>query len=292
MNRVILAQGVSKGYGATLALDGVNLEIGEGRIVGLIGPNGAGKSSLLRSILGLSPCQGRLEVLGRNPARHRARLMTEASFIADVSSLPGWMTVKQLMVLMNGAHPAFREAVARDLLGRTGIDMKQKVRSLSRGMKIQLHLALVMGIDARLLVLDEPTLGLDLLYRRKFYAQLLEEYFDGSRTVVLATHEVGEVEPLLTDVIFLHRGRVVLDVAMDAIPDTFVALQVDRSNLEVARSLGPFHEEAEFNRWRLYYRSPPDGVRARLMELGQVSTPSLADLFVACLAGDGREEEK
>jgi ABC-2 type transport system ATP-binding protein len=274
------AHGLRKAYGATVALDGVDLAVGEGRIVGLIGPNGAGKSTALQILLGLTPYEGQLRVLGLDPWTQRDRLMAEIAFIADVAVLPRWMRVWQAMDYMEGVHPRFDRAKAEGFLGKTDIRRTSRVRELSKGMAAQLHLALVMAIDARLLVLDEPTLGLDLLYRKQFYDALLNDYFDDQRTIVVSTHQVEEIEHILTDVVFLDRGRVALDATMEAIEGRFVEVLVGPGELSTARSLGPLHERQVFGRALLIF----DGVaRERLAPLGEVRTPSLADLFVAIM---------
>ena len=276
----IEAHGLRKGYGDTVALDGVDLAVGEGRIVGLIGPNGAGKSTALQILLGLTPYQGQLRVLGLDPWTQRDRLMAEIAFIADVAVLPRWMRVWQAMDYMGGVHPRFDRAKAEGFLAKTDIRRTSRVRELSKGMAAQLHLALVMAIDAKLLVLDEPTLGLDLLYRKAFYDALLNDYFDDERTIVVSTHQVEEIEHILTDVVFLDRGRVALDASMDAIEGRFVEVLVGPGELSTARSLGPLHERQVFGRALLIF----DGVaRERLAPLGEVRTPSLADLFVAIM---------
>ncbi len=283
MTPVIEAQGLTKRYGGKLAVDDVSFSVGEGRIVGLVGPNGAGKSSTLKAILGLTPHEGRLRVLGRDPVRHHTRLMEQVSYIADVSSLPPWIRVEQLIVLMRGLHPAFREEITRDFLSRTEIGLKRQVKELSRGMKTQLHLALVMGVDARLLVLDEPTLGLDILYRRKFYAQLLEEYFNEQRSILVTTHQIGEIEHILTDVLFMYRGRLILDMAVDDIPAHFTQLIVNVQGLAAARAFHPLSERELLNQHQLIFRGVD---RARLEALGETSVPSLEDLFVACVEAE------
>lgn len=280
MTKVIETKGLSKRYGKTLAVDNISFQVGEGRIVGLVGANGAGKSTALKAILGLLGHAGKLRVLGLDPLKHHARLMKQVSYIADVASLPEWIKVEQLIILMRGVHPAFREEIARDFLTRTEIKLGSRVKELSKGMKTQLHLALVMGIDARLLVLDEPTLGLDILYRRKFYAQLLEEYFDERRTILVTTHQIGEIEHILTDVLFMHRGRLILDMPVDEVPEHFVQLTVDSHHLAAARAFNPLNEKELLNQYQLIFR---DVDRARLIKLGETATPGLEDLFVACV---------
>src|ERR1700744_3766441 len=244
----IAARGLRKSFGTTVALDGVDLHVEEGRILGLIGPNGAGKTTLLNAIVGLTPYQGDLKVLGRDPWTQRDQLMRDVSFIADVAVLPRWMRVWQALDYVAGVHPRFDRAKAQGFLAKTTIGRDRKVRELSKGMVTQLHLALVMAIDARLLVLDEPTLGLDLLYRKQFYDSLLNEYFDGTRTIVVTTHQVEEVEHVLTDVMFIQRGRIVLDSTMEAFEACYQEVMVHPEQVAAARALKPIHERQVFGR--------------------------------------------
>jgi ABC-2 type transport system ATP-binding protein len=279
---VIEARGLCKSFGKTIALDGVNLRIEAGRILGLIGPNGAGKSTALHAILGLIPYEGELKVLGRDPWNERDRLMRDVCFIADVAVLPRWLRVSQAIDYVAGVHPRFDRAKAEAFLTKTSIKRTSKVGELSKGMVTQLHLALVMAIDAKLLVLDEPTLGLDLLYRKQFYDSLLNEYFDGSRTIVVTTHQVEEVQHVLTDLMFIQRGRIVLDCTMNAFEARYQEVMVHPEHVAAARALKPIHERQVFGRSVLLF----DGVNyQQLEELGEVRTPSIADLFVA-LMGD------
>ncbi|TAJ74759.1 MAG: ABC transporter ATP-binding protein [Phenylobacterium sp.] len=283
------ARGLHKSYGKTVALEGIDLRVEEGRILGLIGPNGAGKSTALQAILGLIPHEGELTVLGRNPWTAREALMSDVCFIADVAVMPRWMRVWQALDYMDGVHPRFDRAKAEGFLAKTSIKRASKVRELSKGMTAQLHLALVMAVDARLLVLDEPTLGLDILYRKQFYDSLLNDYFDHSRTIVVSTHQVDEIEHILTDVVFLDRGRIVLDVSMEAYEARFAELLATPEHVAAARSLGPIHERQLFGRSILVF----EGVdRARLAGLGEVRTPGLADVFVAKMTPTfpGREQ--
>jgi ABC-2 type transport system ATP-binding protein len=284
---VVEARNLRKTYRKTQALDGVDLSIGEGRIVGLLGPNGAGKSTALQAILGLVSHEGELRVLGRDPWRERGDLMHEVCFIADVAVLPRWMRVSQTLDYMAGVHPRFDRARAEGFLARTTIRLDSKVRELSKGMVTQLHLALVMAVDARLLVLDEPTLGLDLLYRKQFFDALLSDYVDHSRTIILSTHDVHEIQHVLTDVIFLDRGRVALSASMEDIEARFVEVLTTDDRLAAARVLKPVAERRMFGRTSLLF----DGVdRERLAALGEVRSPSLADLFIALL-GDAALRE-
>jgi ABC-2 type transport system ATP-binding protein len=279
---VIEARGLRKSFGKTIALDGVNVHIEAGRILGLIGPNGAGKSTALHAILGLIPYEGELKVLGRDPWNKRDRLMRDVCFIADVAVLPRWLRVSQAIDYVAGVHPRFDRAKAEAFLTKTSIKRTSRVGELSKGMVTQLHLALVMAIDAKLLVLDEPTLGLDLLYRKQFYDSLLNEYFDGSRTIVVTTHQVEEVQHVLTDLMFIQRGRIVLDCTMDAFEARYQEVMVHPEHVAAARALKPIHERQVFGRSVLLF----DGVNyQQLEELGEVRTPSIADLFVA-LMGD------
>ncbi|MGA3089232.1 MAG: ABC transporter ATP-binding protein [Terriglobales bacterium] len=276
----IEARSLRKAFGPTIALDGVNLRLEEGRILGLIGPNGAGKTTALNAILGLTPYQGELRVLGRDPWTERDLLMRDVCFIADVAVLPRWIRVSQLMDYVAGVHPRFDRAKAEGFLAQTTIRRASKVRELSKGMVAQLHLALVMSIDARLLVLDEPTLGLDILYRKQFYDSLLNDYFDRSRTIVVTTHQVEEVQHVLTDVMFIDRGRVVFSCSMDDFESRYVEVAVRPEQVIAARALKPMHERSAIGRSILLFE---DVDRTQLAALGEVHTPSIADFFVAVL---------
>jgi ABC-2 type transport system ATP-binding protein len=277
---LIEARGLRKAYGANVALDGVDLRVEEGRIIGLIGPNGAGKSTALNAILGLVPYQGELRVLGRDPWASRDELMRDVSFIADVAVLPRWMRVWQALDYVAGVHPRFDRGKAEAFLAKTDIKLKSRVRELSKGMIAQLHLALVMAIDARLLVLDEPTLGLDILYRKQFYDSLLNDYFDRSRTILVTTHQVEEVQHVLTDVMFIQRGRIVLASTMEEFEARYSEVQVHPDQLAAARALRPIYERQGFGRSVMLF----DRVdRAQLASFGEVRTPSIADLFVAVM---------
>src|SRR5580693_8525235 len=245
---VIEARGLRKSYGTTVALDGVDLRVEEGRILGLIGPNGAGKSTALNAILGLTPYQGDLSVLGRDPWRQRDQLMADVCFIADVAVLPRWMRVWQALDYVAGVHPRFDRAKAEGFLAKTTIGRASKVRELSKGMVAQLHLALVMAIDAKLLVLDEPTLGLDILYRKQFYDSLLNDYFDRNRTIVVTTHQVEDIQDVLTDVMFINRGRIVLDCSMEEFESRYLEVTVRPENVASARALKPIHEREVLGR--------------------------------------------
>jgi ABC-2 type transport system ATP-binding protein len=276
----IEAHGLRKAFGAKIALDGIDLRIEEGRILGLIGPNGAGKTTALNAILGLIPYQGELKVLGHDPWSERDRLMCDVCFISDVAVLPRWIRVSQAIDYIAGVHPRFDRAKAEDFLARTTINRASKVRELSKGMVAQLHLALVMAIDAKLLVLDEPTLGLDILYRKQFYDSLLNDYFDRTRTILLTTHQVEEVEHVLTDVMFIDRGRIVFNRSIEELEARYLELSVRPEHLAAARALKPMQEREVLGRSILLF----DHVdRQQLATLGDVRTAGLADLFVAVL---------
>jgi ABC-2 type transport system ATP-binding protein len=277
----IEARGLRKTYGATVALDGIDLQVEDGRILGLIGPNGAGKTTALNAIVGLTSYDGQLRVLGRDPWTDRARLMRDVTFIADVAVLPRWIRVSQALDYVAGVHPRFDRAKAEGFLAKTSIRPTSKVRELSKGMVTQLHLALVMAIDARLLVLDEPTLGLDLLFRKQFYDSLLSDYFEQSRTVVVATHQVDEVQHVLTDIVFLDRGRIVFRRSMEEVEARFHEVAVHPDRIAAARALHPLHERQSVGRSILLFEGQD---RERLASLGDVRTPSVADLFVAILS--------
>ena len=258
---VIEARGLRKAFGTTVALDGVDLRVEEGRILGLIGPNGAGKSTALNAILGLTPYQGELKVLGRDPWTERDQLMRDVCFIADVAVLPRWMRVSQALDYVAGVHPRFDRAKAEGFLAKTDIKRTSKVRELSKGMVTQLHLALVMAIDARLLVLDEPTLGLDILYRKQFYDSLLNDYFDRSRTIVVTTHQVEDIQHVLTDLMFINRGRIVLDCSMEEFESRYLEVMVHPEQVAAARALKPIHERQVFGRSILLFDLSSTDVR-------------------------------
>jgi len=284
---VVEARGLRKTFGTTTALDGIDLRVEEGRILGLIGPNGAGKTTALNAILGLTPYQGELKVLGRDPWTERDALMRDVCFIADVAVLPRWLRVAHALDYVAGVHPRFDRAKAEALLARTDIKRTSKVRELSKGMVTQLHLALVMAIDAQLLVLDEPTLGLDILYRKQFYDSLLNDYFDRTRTIVVTTHQVEEIQHVLTDLMFINHGRIVLECTMDAFESRYLEVLVPPEHLAAAQALGPIHERQLFGRSILLFEN---GDRPQLAALGDVRTPSIADVFVAVMghrAGPG-----
>jgi ABC-2 type transport system ATP-binding protein len=278
MATIIEARNLSKRYGSFLALDQVSFSLQPGRIVGLIGRNGAGKTTALKAILGLTPYQGSVQVLGMEPASDRNALMSQVCFIADTAVLPRWLTVAHAIDYVAGVHPRFDRKRAEQVLATTSIRRGSRVGELSKGMITQLHLALILAIDARLLVLDEPTLGLDLVYRRQFYDALLNDYFDKERTILLTTHQVEEVENLLTDVLFIDRGRVVLDAAIDDLAGRFQQLTVAPGKIEAARALHPFHVRELFGRTIMLYENQP---AESLAGLGELRTPGIADLFVA-----------
>jgi ABC-2 type transport system ATP-binding protein len=272
------AHGLRKAFGTIIALHGIDLRLEEGRILGIIGPNGAGKTTALNAILGLTPYQGALQVLGRDPWTERDLLMRDVSFVADVAVLPRWMRVSQMLDYVAGVHPRFDRARAQGFLAKTAIQSDARVRQLSKGMVTQLHLALVMAIDAKLLVLDEPTLGLDSLYRKQFYDSLLNDYFDRSRTIVVTTHQVEEIQNVLTDVIFMDRGRILLNCSMEEYESRYLEVIVHPEQVAAARALKPIHERQVFGRGVLLFdHADPEQLGA----LGDVRTPSIADLFVA-----------
>jgi ABC-2 type transport system ATP-binding protein len=279
---IIEARGLSKSFGSTRALDGVDFTISAGRIVGLIGPNGAGKTTALKSILGLTAFEGHLQVLGKDPYKDRDEVMQDVCFIADVAVLPKWLRVSQALDFVQAVHKRFDRERAESFLRKTDIRMKSRVRELSKGMVTQLHLALILAIDARLLVLDEPTLGLDLLFRRQFYDTLLNDYYDKERTILLTTHQVEEIENLLTDVIFINRGRIALDSPVEELPARYTQVTVNANEATRAREMKPFYEREIFGRIAMFFegRSPDE-----LEALGEVRTPSIADLFVAKMQG-------
>jgi len=277
----IEARGLRKVFGNTVALDSVDLKVEEGRIVGLIGPNGAGKTTALNAIVGLTPYEGTLNVLGRDPWSQRDLLMREACFIADVAVLPRWIRVSQLLQCVADVHPHFDRRKAENFLAKTTIKHSSKVRELSKGMVTQLHLALVMAMDAKLLVLDEPTLGLDILYRKQFYDSLLNDYFDGGRTIVVATHEVEEVQHVLTDLMFIDRGHIVFNCSMEELEGRYFEVMVQPDNLDAALALRPIHQRQVFGRTILMFEGAE---KQQLEELGEVRTPGVADLFVAVMS--------
>ena len=276
----IEARGLRKAFGTTIALDGVDLRVEDGRILGLIGPNGAGKTTALNAILGLTSYEGELRVLGRDPWIERERLMRDVCFMADVAVLPRWARVSQLLEYVAGVHPRFDRAKAEGFLAKTAIRHTSKVRELSKGMVTQLHLALVMAIDARLLILDEPTLGLDILFRKQFYDSLLNDYYDGNRTIVVATHQVDEIEHVLTDLMFIDRGRIVFNRSMEEVESCYLEVMVHPEKLAAARALRPIHERQGFGRSILLFEAVD---RQQMAALGEVHTPSISDLFVAVM---------
>jgi ABC-2 type transport system ATP-binding protein len=281
---VIEARGLRKTFGTNIALDGIDLRVEQGRILGLIGPNGAGKTTALNAILGLTPYQGELKVLGRDPWSERNQLMTDVCFIADVAVLPRWIRVSQALEYVAGVHPRFDRAKAESFLAKTTIRPHSKVKELSKGMVVQLHLAVVLSIDAKLLVLDEPTLGLDIIYRKQFYDSLLNDYYDRNRTIVVSTHQVEELEHIFTDLMFIDRGRIVLSCSMEEIESRYLEVAVKPDQATAARTLKPMHERQILGRSILLFDltlNPVD--RQQLTSLGEVHTPSIADLFVAVI---------
>lgn len=282
MTSLVTANGVSKHFGELRAVDDVSFEIEKGKIVGLIGPNGAGKTTLLKALLGLTDCQGQLSVLGLDPFRQRKEMMKNICFIADVAVLPRWIRVSDLLDFVENTHPNFSRARAEEFLAKTKIMSASKVRELSKGMVTQLHLSIIMAVDAKLLVLDEPTLGLDIIFRKEFYGNLLNDYFDGERTILITTHQVEEIENLLTDIMFINGGKIILDTSMESIPDSFSELLTSGEDAEAARKLGPLHERDVFGKHVMTFENIE---REQLEGLGELHTPSVADLFVAKVKG-------
>ena len=277
---VINASNIRKLYDGSYALDGIDLEVRQGQITGLIGPNGAGKSTFLQCVLGLIRTEGNLEVLGLDPRKERHKLLKEVCSITDVAVLPKWMTVNQLLQYMNGVHPGFNLEKCISILSRTNIKQTSKIKVLSRGMVVQLHLSIVMAIDAKILVLDEPTLGLDLVYRKDFYSQLIEDYYEGDKTILISTHQVEEIEGVLSDAVFMNQGRIVMKDSIESINKRFLELRPHQSNLDQARLLNPIHERMELGREVMLFE---DVDSQKLSELGDVRPPFIADLFMAIM---------
>jgi len=282
MTNVVSARNVSKSFGSVHAVDDVSFDIEKGRIMGLIGPNGAGKTTLLKALLGLTDCQGSLSVLGLDPFRQRKELMQNICFIADVAVLPRWIKVSQLLDFLQSVHPHFSRERAEELLAKTNIKKNSKVRELSKGMVTQLHLSIITAIEAKLLVLDEPTIGLDIIFRKEFYGNLLSDYFDEERTIIITTHQVEEIENLLTDVMFINGGKIVLDATMEELPEQFVELMVSPESADKARQFKPFYEKDVFGKKVMTFEGAS---REQLQEFGDLRTPDIADLFVAKVKG-------
>ena len=283
MSTIIQARGLTRRFGSLTAVDGVDLKVGTGSVLGLIGPNGAGKTTLLRSLLGLTEYRGDLDVLGMSPSGDRARLMEQVCFIADTAVLPRWMRVAQLLDYVTGVHPRFRRDSAEAFLRDTEVGLDRRIRELSKGMMVQLHLAIVMAIDAKLLILDEPTLGLDILFRKRFFEQLISDYYDGERTIIISTHQVEEVEHILTDLVFINRGRIILDTPMDALEERYVQLNAVGESATRALEIPHLGSQGILGGKSIIY----EGVDSTtLAPLGDVRTPSVADLFVAMMGGD------
>ena len=282
MTSLVTARNVSKHFGEVRAVDDVSFEIEKGRIMGLFGPNGAGKTTLLKGLLGLTDCKGELSVLGLDPFRQRKKLMQNICFIADVAVLPRWIKVTQLIDFMESTHPNFSRKHAEELLSQTKVRRDAKVRELSKGMVAQLHLSIIMAIDAKLLVLDEPTLGLDPIFRKEFYSNLLNDYFDGERTILITTHQVEEIENILTDIMFINDGKLLLNRSMESLPETYVELRASGENADKARGFRPFYEHDVFGKKVMTF----EGIdRDKLEGLGEMHTPSVVDLFVAKVKG-------
>lgn len=282
MTKLVEAENVSKSYGSVRAVDNVSFSIDKGRITGLIGPNGAGKTTLLKAILGLTDCQGRLSVLGLDPFRERRKLMENICFIADVAVLPRWIRVNQLLDFTEQVHPSFSRSRADQLLSQTRIPSAARVRELSKGMITQLHLSIISAVDAKFLVLDEPTLGLDIIFRKEFYSNLLSDYFDEERTILVTTHQVEEIENLLTHLMFIDNGSLILDAAVDDLAGRFTELQASGKNADAARALRPFYERDGVGKKIMFFENAD---RARLESLGEAHAPAVADLFVAMVKG-------
>jgi ABC-2 type transport system ATP-binding protein len=289
MSTLIAARGLRKSYGSTVALAGIDFQIEEGRIVGLIGPNGAGKTTALKAILGLTEYEGELSVLGLHPYRERHRLMQDVCFIADVAVLPRWLRVDHALDFIAGVHPRFNRARAEEFLKKTDIKFTSRVKELSKGMVTQLHLALIMAIDAKLLVLDEPTLGLDIIYRKQFYDTLLNDYFDRNRTILVTTHQVEEIQQVLTDIMFINRGRIALNCSMEDVEQRYTEVMANAEKADEARALNPIYERQVFGRGIYLYE---DADRERLAAVGEIRTPSIADLFVAKMSPEHAKNER
>ena len=279
-NAVINARNISKKYDDSYALDGIDLQVMQGQIMGLIGPNGAGKSTFLQSVLGLLKTEGTLEVLGLDPRKDRHKLLKEVCSITDVAVLPKWMTVIQLLNYMDGVHPGFSLEKCIDILSRTNIKLPSKIKVLSRGMVVQLHLSIVMAIDAKVLILDEPTLGLDLVYRKDFYSQLIEDYYEGNKTILISTHQVEEIEGVLSDAVFMNQGRIVMQDSIESINRKYLELRPDQNSIDKARLLNPMHSRTELGREVMLFE---DVDKDKLMEMGDVRPPVIADLFMAIM---------
>jgi ABC-2 type transport system ATP-binding protein len=282
MTSLVTARSVSKHFGDVRAVDNVSFNIEKGKIMGLFGPNGAGKTTLLKALLGLTDCEGELSVLGLDPFKQRKELMQNICFIADVAVLPGWIKVTQLLEFTEATHPNFSRCRAEEFLSRTSVRKDAKVRELSKGMVAQLHLSIIMAIDAKLLVLDEPTLGLDIIFRKEFYSNLLSDYFDGERTILITTHQVEEIENLMTDIMFINDGRILLDSSMEALPEIFTELMTSGEKADRARQLGPIYERDVFGKKVMTFEGKS---KEQLAEFGECHTPSVADLFVAKVKG-------
>ena len=277
---VIKANNISKKYEESYALDSIDIEVSKGQIMGLIGPNGAGKSTFLQSVLGLLKTEGNLEVLGLDPRKDRHKLLKEVCSITDVAVLPKWMTVQQLLSYIDGVHPGFDLDKCISILSRTNIKLHSKIKVLSRGMVVQLHLSLVMAIDAKILILDEPTLGLDLVYRKDFYSQLIEDYYEGNKTILIITHQVEEIEGVLSDAVFMNQGRIVMQDSIESINKKYLELRPDQNSINAAKTLNPMHHRTELGREVMLFK---DMDKDKLMELGDVRPPVIADLFMAIM---------
>ena len=277
---VIKANNISKKYEESYALDSINIEVRKGQIMGLIGPNGAGKSTFLQSVLGLLKTEGNLEVLGLDPRKERHKLLKDVCSITDVAVLPKWMTVAQLLNYMDGVHPSFDINKCKSILSRTNIKLPSKIKVLSRGMVVQLHLSIVMAINARVLILDEPTLGLDLVYRKNFYSQLIEDYYEGNKTILISTHQVEEIEGVLSDAVFMNQGRIVMKDSIESINKKYLELRPDQQSLQAAKTLEPLHQRTELGRTVMLFENVE---KEKLEAFGEVRPPVIADLFMAIM---------
>jgi len=286
MDTIINATQLKRHFGEQKAVDGIDLQLQAGTILGLIGPNGAGKTTLLRSLLGLCECDGELDVLGFDPRRERSKMLDQVCSIADTAVLPGWMTVKQLLDYVEGVHPRFNRDRALRFLDDTEVGLKRRIKQLSKGMMVQLHLAIVMSVDARLLILDEPTLGLDIMFRKRFFEQLLNDYYDEQRTIIISTHQVDEVENILTDVMFMRAGKTLLNTRMESIAERYLELHVVGAGIEQAQQLSPIGQRSILGGKAFIFEDTP---RAALQELGELKVPTVADLFVAKMGAGAQQ---
>jgi ABC-2 type transport system ATP-binding protein len=277
---MICAQNLNKQYGDFNALTDINFDIKSGEIVGLLGPNGAGKTTLLRSMLGLLPYTGQISICGINPKKERLKLLEHLCFISDVATLPNWMSVEQAIQYVDGVHPRFDKKLAEKLIRDTNIQFHSKVSALSKGMVTQLHLALVMAIDAKVLILDEPTLGLDIVNRKHFYTRLLEDYFDENKTIIISTHQIEEIQHIISELMIINDGKIVTKIPFNTYADTYIQLQCGAEQVDKAKALNPIFEQKDFNGYRFIYENTN---RDALQQLGVVNTPDISDVFIATI---------